>query len=128
MWPVYAEYVLSTLWAYSFWTLVVMWGVQGVLKIIMPIHIIPPIPPLWTGSVLASVCFIQFIVCIYVDRLYDRKLFRYLFWVIWYPFIYWMLGALALVVAVPKALFKEKGTRAVWQSPDRGIEKSGGSA
>jgi biofilm PGA synthesis N-glycosyltransferase PgaC len=128
LWPVYAEYVLSTLWAYSFWTLVVMWGVQGVLKIIMPIHIIPPIPPLWTGSVLASVCFIQFIVCIYVDRLYDRKLFRYLFWVIWYPFIYWMLGALALVVAVPKALFKEKGTRAVWQSPDRGIEKSGGSA
>ncbi len=123
LWPVYVEYILSTLWAYSFWMLVVMWTVQALLKIVMPIHIVPPIPPLWTGSVLASVCFLQFIVCIYVDNLYDKKLFRYLFWVIWYPFVYWMISALALVVAVPKALIKKKGTKATWQSPDRGIEK-----
>lgn len=127
LWPVYVEYILSTLWAYSFWTLVLLWTVQALLKIIMPIRIVPPIPPLWTGSVLASVCFMQFIVCVYVDKLYDRKLFKYLFWVIWYPFIYWMLGALTLVVAVPKAIFKKKGTKAVWQSPDRGIEKFSGS-
>jgi len=126
LWPVYLEYVLSAIWAYSFWTLVILWAVQALLKVIMPIHIIPPIPPLWTGSVLASVCFIQFIVCVYVDKLYDKKLFKYLFWVIWYPYVYWMLGALALVVAAPRALLKKKGTRATWQSPDRGIEKING--
>ena len=125
LWPVYLEYIFSSIWAYSFWTLVVLWAIQASLKIFMPIILVPPIPPLWTGSVLASVCLIQFVVCIYIDNFYDKKLFKYLFWVIWYPFIYWMISALALVFAFPKAFLKKKGTSATWISPDRGIEKFG---
>lgn len=121
LWPIYIEYVISTIWAYSFWLLVAMWSVQALLKIVMPIRFVPPIPPLWTGSVLALVCLLQFTVCIYIDKKYDKKMLRYLFWVIWYPFLYWMINALALIVAAPKALLKKKGTKAVWKSPDRGI-------
>ena len=59
----------------------------------------------------------------YVDRTYEKKMMRYLFWIIWYPFMYWMISSLTVVFAAPRALFKKKGTRAIWISPDRGLEK-----
>jgi len=34
-----------------------------------------------------------------------------------------MISSLTVLVGAPKALLKKKGTRAVWQSPDRGISK-----
>ena len=122
LWPVYIEYVFSTFWAYAFWILIFMWGFQEIFHLVLPIRFVPPIPPLWTGSILAITCLMQFAVSLYIDHSYDRKLFKYLFWVIWYPFIYWMINAVTIAVAVPKSFFKKKGTRAVWKSPDRGID------
>jgi biofilm PGA synthesis N-glycosyltransferase PgaC len=40
---------------------------------------------------------------------------------IWYPLVYWILNTTTSIVAMPKALMKRKGTRAVWVSPDRGL-------
>ena len=65
----------------------------------------------------------MFAVSVYVDNVYEKKFLKYLFWVIWYPFIYWMINALTVTVAVPKALLKKKGAKAVWESPDRGLDK-----
>jgi len=123
LWPIYVEYILSTVWAYMFWTLIVLWGIQAIFKIFMPITLKPPIPPLWAGSILALICVIQFGVSFYMDRKYDKKMLRYLFWVIWYPFAYWAINSVVLIFAVPKALLKPEGTRAVWLSPDRGIDR-----
>ncbi len=123
LWPVYVEYIFSTIWAYSFWTLILLWGIQGVFKIFMTIRLVPPLPPLWTGSILALACITQFAVSISIDHIYDKKMFRYLFWVIWYPFAYWMINALTISVAVPKVLFGKKVERAVWSSPDRGLDR-----
>lgn len=44
-----------------------------------------------------------------------------MFWLIWYPCVYWLLNATTSVCGFPKALFKKKGTPAVWTSPDRGL-------
>lgn len=123
LWPVYMESVFSTFWAYSFWILIALWIFQEIFNLILPIRFKPPIPPQWTGSILALTCVIQFAVSVYVDNVYDKKFFRYLFWVIWYPFIYWMINALTVTVAVPKALLKKKGTKAVWKSSDRGLDR-----
>jgi biofilm PGA synthesis N-glycosyltransferase PgaC len=123
LWPVYMEYAFSILWVLAFWTLIILWAEQALLGVYMPVRLLPPIPPLWTGSILALVCLMQFALSLLIDSHYDKKIFRYLFWIIWYPFVYWMINALAVVIAVPKALFKKKGTKAVWVSPDRGIEK-----
>ena len=123
LWPVYVEYVLSIFWAYSFWTLIILWMLQEILDLNLPIRFLPPIPPRWTGSTLALTCVAMFAVSVYVDNVYEKKFFRYLFWVIWYPFIYWMINALTVTVAVPKALLKKKGAKAVWESPDRGFDK-----
>jgi biofilm PGA synthesis N-glycosyltransferase PgaC len=123
LWPVYVEYLCSMLWAYTFWILVLMWAEQAIFNFSLPLRLFPPVPPLWTGSILALVCLTQFTLSLLVDSHYDKKMFRYLFWIIWYPFAYWMINAMALVAGVPNALFKKKGTKAVWESPDRGIEK-----
>jgi biofilm PGA synthesis N-glycosyltransferase PgaC len=125
LWPVYTEYACSIIWVMAFWTLILMWIEQAVLGVPIPIRLQAPIPPLWTGSILALACLVQFSLSIYVDSFYDKKMFRYLFWVVWYPFAYWIINAVAIIVAVPKALLKRKGTRAVWLSPDRGIDKVG---
>ena len=123
LWPVYVEYVFSTFWAYSFWLLIAMWLGQEIFSLRLPVRLLPPIPPRWTGSILALTCVVQFSVSMYVDNSYEKKFLRYLFWVIWYPFVYWMINALTIVVAVPKALFRKKGAKAVWKSPDRGFDK-----
>jgi poly-beta-1,6-N-acetyl-D-glucosamine synthase len=123
LWPVYLEYILSAFWAYSFWLILIFWGIQEVFQLVFPVVFKPPIPPRWTGSILALTCIIQFMVSIAVDRRYEKKFFRYLFWVIWYPFLYWMINALALSIAAPKAFLKKKGTPAIWDSPDRGLDK-----
>jgi biofilm PGA synthesis N-glycosyltransferase PgaC len=123
LWPIFVEYVFSAFWAYFLSILIVLWAVKAVFGVLIPLRLVPPIPPLWTGSVLALVCIAQFAVSLCVDNSYDKKMFRYLFWVIWYPFVYWTINALTLIVAVPKAFLKKKGERAIWLSPDRGIEK-----
>ncbi|MDX9714751.1 MAG: poly-beta-1,6-N-acetyl-D-glucosamine synthase [Dissulfurispiraceae bacterium] len=121
LWPVFIEYLFSALWAYTFWTLVFLWIIKATTGFEFGIALVPPIPPQWTGAILALTCLVQFSVSAYIDQFYDKKLFKYLFWVIWYPFIYWTINALTVVFATPKALFKRKGIRAVWKSPDRGL-------
>ena len=111
------------IWAYAFWTLVALWAVTAIFNLSLPFKLMPPMPPAWSGAILVLTCVTQFFVSLYVDRIYEEKMFRYLFWVIWYPFMYWMISSLTVIVAAPKALFKKKGTRAVWRSPDRGIDR-----
>ena len=123
LWSVYLEYVCSVAWAYTLWSLVLLWLLQTICNLNLPLRIVPLMPPRWTGSVLALTCIAQFVVSLYVDRAYEKKMFRYLFWVIWYPFAYWMISSLTVVAAAPKALLKKKGTPAVWSSPDRGVDR-----
>jgi biofilm PGA synthesis N-glycosyltransferase PgaC len=123
LWSVYLEYVSSVLWSYILWSLVFLWSLQAIFNLDLPTKAAPLIPPRWTGSILALTCITQFAVSLYVDRAYEKKMFRYLYWVIWYPFAYWMVSSLAVIVAVPKALLKKKGTPAIWSSPDRGIDR-----
>ncbi|MFH2067537.1 MAG: poly-beta-1,6-N-acetyl-D-glucosamine synthase [Pseudomonadota bacterium] len=122
LWPVYIESVISLIWAYCFWGLAFLWLVTTVFSLSFPVPLAAPIPPEFTGAILALTCVIQFSVSLIVDRHYEKKMLRYLFWVVWYPFAYWMISSLTVIWAAPRALFKKKGVRAVWISPDRGLE------
>lgn len=119
LWPVYLEYVLSVLWSYTYVFLFALL----LLGLIFPLpdshfHLLPD----WKGSLLILICLLQFSVSLFIDRRYERNMFRYLFWVIWYPLFYWLLTALATVWATPKALFRRMGGYATWVSPDRGLQ------
>ena len=78
-------------------------------------------PPAFTGMVLASVCVLQFLTSLMIDRRYEKNLLSSLYWMIWYPVVYWMLSLFTPLVAVPKTLASRRRKRAVWVSPDRGV-------
>jgi biofilm PGA synthesis N-glycosyltransferase PgaC len=120
MWPVLVEYFLSVIWSYVM-LVVFVFGIVG-LVVPLPAWLLVPGPfPTWYGAILGTTCIFQFTISMIIDRRYEERVGRQFFWIIWYPFAYWLLGMLTTVVAVPKSLTKRTGTRAVWESPDRGI-------
>ncbi len=42
-----------------------------------------------------------------------RKVAKSLFWVIWFPMVYWMIGLLTTLVAFPKVMVKRQRSRAL---------------
>jgi poly-beta-1,6-N-acetyl-D-glucosamine synthase len=120
MWPVFAEYVLSLIWAYVMAGLILLWLVGQLFT--LPQHwTIPSMLPEWHGVMLGATCLAQFALSMAIDRRYEPGVGRNFYWMIWYPLAYWLLSMLTSVFALPKALMKRRGTRAVWVSPDRGI-------
>jgi len=96
------------------WTLGLFIELPGYMRI-------STILPGWGGIILGATCLIQFGVSLAIDSRYEPALSRYYYWMIWYPMLYWVIHSAATVVAVPKALLKARGSRAIWVSPDRGI-------
>jgi biofilm PGA synthesis N-glycosyltransferase PgaC len=82
-------------------------------------------PPAFTGLLLAVVCLMQFGVSLLIDRRYEKGLGKTMFWVIWYPLVFWLVSLLTTLVSFPKVLFRLRQKRARWVSPDRGIRPPG---
>lgn len=120
MWPVIIEYLLSVAWSYDMLGILVLSLLGTIIPLPPWLHVAGPIPT-WFGAVLGTTCIAQFLFSILIDRRYEGKIGRQFVWIIWYPLVYWVIGMMTTVVAVPKALSKRTGTRAVWESPDRGV-------
>ena len=120
MWGVLLEYALSVTWAYVMLSIIVLW-VLGKFIALPDALFVDTILPRWHGTILAIVCLTQFAVSLIIDRRYEPRIGRNYYWMVWYPTAYWLLSMLTAVVAVPRTIFKRKGKRAVWTSPDRGI-------
>jgi len=120
MWPVALEYLLSLAWAYVVTGIVALWLVGQFVALPPPFRI-GSLLPQWHGVVLGIVCLLQFGISTLIDRRYETRVGRNYYWMIWYPLTYWLLSTATTVAALPKALLKRKGTRAVWVSPDRGV-------
>lgn len=121
MWMVAAELVVSTSWAYTMAFIASVW-VTGLFIDLPRALRVTTVLPGWSGVILGGTCLIQFGISLVIDGRYEPRAFaRYYFWMIWYPMAYWCLHAAASVFALPKAIWKKRGIRAVWVSPDRGI-------
>lgn len=119
MWPVFLEFVVSILWSYTMLFL----GLSLLLSQILDIPELPNLSewlPSWGGALIGLTCLLQFAVSLVIDSRYEKGLSRYYFWIIWYPVAYWMINVITTIVALPKAMLKPSGGRAVWRSPDRG--------
>jgi biofilm PGA synthesis N-glycosyltransferase PgaC len=119
MWLIYCEYITSVLWAYSIGLLLLLW-IAG-LFIEMPPQWQITLVPGWHGVLIGSTCLLQFLLSMCLDYRYDQRLFRQSYWMIWYPFAYWMVIMCTTVCSVPMVLLRKRGKRAVWVSPDRGL-------
>jgi poly-beta-1,6-N-acetyl-D-glucosamine synthase len=120
MWGVLLEHTTSVVWSYLMAFTVVLWLLG--LVVTMPAGLeVRTLLPEWYGVLLGFTCLLQFGVSLTLDSRYEKGLGRYYYWMIWYPIAFWVINMLTTVAAVPKALLKRKGTRAIWVSPDRGV-------
>ena len=122
LWGLMIELILSMLWAYSMLVVFIAW----LVGLFMPVtYLMPdqsPILPDDSSVILIGACLIQFAISKWLDGRYDQGLGKNYFWMIWYPFAFWLLNLLTAVTALPKVLLNKKG-RARWVSPDRGAHQ-----
>ena len=125
MWPLLVEMLVSLFWSYMMLFLTLLW----VLGLLLPKGLIPvmgsPFIPQNSGMILGATCLLQFGLSKWLDSHYDRGLGRNYYWMIWYPFVFWVINIASTVVAYPRVLFRREGKRARWVSPDRGVRPSG---
>ena len=120
MWIVAIELVVSTFWAYTIVFVHIIWLIQQFVALPPPLTVTAVLPG-WSGVLLGTTCLLQFLISLIIDSRYESNtLGRYYYWMIWYPMVYWAIQAAASCAAVPKAISKNRGKRAVWVSPDRG--------
>jgi len=126
MWLVAVELIVSMFWAYVMAFIFLIWSLGQFFDLPQVLQV-STILPGWTGVILGATCLVQFALSLIIDSRYEsRQLGQFYYWIIWYPMVYWLIHAAASVVAVPRAIIKRRGTRAIWVSPDRGIRTSSG--
>ncbi|WP_318363704.1 poly-beta-1,6-N-acetyl-D-glucosamine synthase [Enterobacter sp.] len=121
MWPLFLEFCLSTIWAFAYAISILLFLFGMVLPMPASLHVQHLFPPAFTGLMLGVVCLLQFMVSLLVERRYEKGIAASLFWIIWFPVVYWMLSLFTTLVAFPKVMLARKRSRARWVSPDRGI-------
>lgn len=121
LWPLMLELLLTLVWSYLMLLVACIWLVD----LIIPNHLLPvmssPFLPYGTGILLGATCLFQFMISKWMDSRYEPGLLKNYYWMIWYPFVFWLITVTASILAFPKVLMRGDGKRARWVSPDRGI-------
>ncbi|MEW6723761.1 MAG: glycosyltransferase [Bacillota bacterium] len=116
LWPVYLDFVLGYFWAFCFVTMTVLWTIAVVLG--EPLLVASPFPA-WHGAVLSLVCVTQMTVAALINNRYDPGLIDCLFWIPWYPLLFFAFSAVQVVITAGSGLFGDLAESGRWQSPDR---------
>ena len=116
LWPVLAESALSIFWAFSFVLLTILWTISYAAG--FPPVGASPIPNYW-GMLIGTMCLVQLLVGVLLDRRYDWHLPWYYLLAIFYPLIYWILMALVTVTSTPVGLRGPKELTPVRWKPVR---------
>lgn len=120
MLPLVVEYGVSIVWAHVTIGVILLWLVSLLPFVEFSFKMQGIIPSHW-GLLLAATFFIQSLVSMTLEHRYERRLFKYLGWLIWYPTAYWMISAVTSIVGLWRALVLGRKKHATWVSPDRGI-------
>jgi biofilm PGA synthesis N-glycosyltransferase PgaC len=97
MWPIFIESALSILWAFCFVVLTALWIVSYAVG--YPPIGASPIPNFW-GMTIGTLCLVQLAVGTLVDRRYDRDIWKYFPYSVYYPIVYWALLAATSVLSL----------------------------
>jgi biofilm PGA synthesis N-glycosyltransferase PgaC len=120
MWPIFLEYFCSVAWAYSMATVVVLYLLGLFISIPEPWYVETLLPG-FRGLLLGITCLLQMCVGAFLDSRFEKKMLKNLYWMIWYPLGFWAINFLTSIGGLLKALFRKRGRRATWESPDRGV-------
>jgi biofilm PGA synthesis N-glycosyltransferase PgaC len=123
--PVWLNFVAAILWAYAVAFGLVVWGISPLLAhwdIVDLQRFWPdfgPFPHDW-GQVLALTYLAQASISAWIDERFERGIYRSMFWLVWYPLVFWAVQALASIFGLPRAIWHMGRMRGTWVSPDRG--------
>lgn len=121
LWPLMLELCLTLVWSYLMLILAIFWFIHFIFPITALNGISSPFLPYGSGVLLGATCLIQFALSKWMDSRYEPNLGKNYFWMIWYPFVFWLITLSATIMAFPKVLLRGEDKRARWVSPDRGI-------
>lgn len=121
MLPLVVEYCVSVIWAHATFGIILLWLVSLLPFVEFSFAMQGIIPSHW-GLILAATFFIQSLVSMTLEHRYERGLFKYLGWLIWYPTAFWMMSAATSIVGLWRAITLERKKHATWVSPDRGFK------
>lgn len=119
---IWLNYVTSIVWAYLAVGGICLWLLDFIVEAALhqSLPVFNPLPAAW-GEMLALTFLVQATVSVIIDSRFEPDMKRSIFWIIWFPIGFWLLIALTAVVGLPKAIFRKRGKRGVWTSPDRGF-------
>ncbi|MPT26947.1 MAG: poly-beta-1,6 N-acetyl-D-glucosamine synthase [Achromobacter sp.] len=123
MWLLMIDYALSVLWAFALAISILLWVLGSLAELPEPAQVAAFLPPTYTGLALAAVCLLQFTISILIDHRYEPGLTKSLYWIVWYPFLYWLISFTTTLYSFPKVMLRLRRRRARWTSPDRGIKE-----
>ncbi|XTZ39278.1 poly-beta-1,6-N-acetyl-D-glucosamine synthase [Salmonella enterica] len=120
MWPLFFEYCLTTIWAFTCLVGFIMYITQQLSE---PVNMsMDHIAATHTaGILLCTLCILQFIVSLIIENRYEHNFASSLFWIIWFPVFFWLLSLATTLVSFSRVMLVRKNKRARWISPDRGI-------
>jgi biofilm PGA synthesis N-glycosyltransferase PgaC len=101
LWPVLMESNLSIFWAFCFIFFTGLWTLSYAAG--YPPIGASPIPNYW-GMLIGTMCLLQLLAGVFLDRSYDKRLHWYYVVAILYPLIYWILMAVVTVFSTPPGL------------------------
>jgi biofilm PGA synthesis N-glycosyltransferase PgaC len=116
LWPVLLESGASVLWAYTYIWMMILWILSYSLG--YPPVGASPIPN-WWGMLIGTVCLLQLLTGVVLDRKYDVHIGRYFGIAVFYPIMYWILLAVITTWASPRAWFERRDRDIVRWTPVR---------
>lgn len=122
MLPLWLNYMVSIAWSYTMLLACGTWLALQAGLIAQPLWFsFSMIPDSW-GAVLAVTYMLQAVVSVLLDSRFEKNMGSAIFWVVWYPLVFWILQTATAVAGVPKALTRSRTARGTWVSPDRGFQ------
>ncbi len=119
--PIWGNYLVSIIWAYAMFFGITLWLLSTLFPALSDGPLGFGLLPGWWGTVLALTYILQSCVSVALDSRFERGLAKSLFWIIWYPLVFWLLQAATAVISLPRALLRPRHARGTWISPDRGL-------
>ncbi|ASE35561.1 poly-beta-1,6-N-acetyl-D-glucosamine synthase [Mammaliicoccus sciuri] len=119
LWLLFIEQILSVIWVYGI-VVILCYTILRLNFLDYYFYNYQLNIFLISAFLLTFINIIQFTISLLIDSRYERKNNLFVIFLSWYPTFYWLINAIVVVVAFPKALKRKKGAFATWTSPDRG--------
>lgn len=129
MWPIALDTAASIVWAYMVFLSLVLGLTIALLRADEPGATMQSLlfdlsaHAYFSSLLIVATTVVQLAVGSILDNRYEHGAWKHFVYMVWYPLAFWMIIAFTTLVAVPKAIAKRAGTRAVWVSPDRGLRR-----